>query len=255
MTKAELTALKNALLASGQPITAAAQHRPYEQNVIDELYNAQSRGNVLANLDALLSLMTGDEVLVFRAGVAAKANKDLFVGVGSGVTDGDKVGVQVSDTGATWLPSDFKQVIVSTTGSTITLAISSKESAHFWGSATFATPKTITITGDSRATEFTFVFDITSLAATLDFGPNARVASSNTVGIFIGGVFTAFDVGLHMVKAEKYGGLWLLNFSGVYSVGDAPPEPPDPPTGDFVEYDDDSTVFYDDDTTEVEYEV
>lgn len=151
---------------------------------------------------------------------------ELIQDNGAGVTDGNKTGVQVSGTGTVWLPSDHAFTTVSTTGSTITLAFSSKERGYFAGSATFAVNKAIAFSNDSRATQFDFIFEVTVADIELDFGPDTR----STAATFIAGVFTAMDVGLYKVHGTRYGpgGLWILDFRGVYSVGDAPPEPPDP---------------------------
>lgn len=83
MTKAALEALKNAALASGQPITAAI-HRAYDQNVINELYDANSRGAVLAGVDTVLSLNSGDKVFIIRGSVAKLIDKDVFGDVDGG---------------------------------------------------------------------------------------------------------------------------------------------------------------------------
>lgn len=244
MTKAALEALVNALLPSGLPITAAGQHRPSMQKLIDELYDAQSRGNVLSTITEVLSLLDDDKVMLFRSGTAVQASKNLFGGGGAGVTDGDKVGVQVSNLGTKWLPSDFLNTTVNTAGSTITLPINSKYEAFFTGSSTFATPKTIARTGETRALRWTFMFEVTNTAATLDFGSDTRAPSNITAGIFAGGVFTPLDVGAYKVVAtRRYDDIWWLDFKGVYSVGDALPGP-DPTT--WLEYDDETFVFYDD---------
>lgn len=167
---------------------------------------------------------------------------------GTGVTDGDKVGVQVYSGGTVWLPSDYTSVIVSTTGSTITLPSNGKERAHFAGSAAFGTDKDIAFDFDTRLTEWDWIFEISSADPDMDFGADTRSTHAN----FVDGIFTPADVGLYKVKATRYGPggtLWLLDFNGVYSVGDAPPEPP---TGEYVEYDDGSFLEYDD-GSDVEY--
>jgi hypothetical protein len=83
MTSAELTAAINAKLASGQPITAVI-HRSAEGDIIAELYNANSRGAVLAGVDTVLSLTSGDKVLLTRSGATKQASKDLFLDVDGG---------------------------------------------------------------------------------------------------------------------------------------------------------------------------
>jgi hypothetical protein len=243
MTKAALEALVNALLAPNQPITANGQHKPSMQKVIDELYDAQSRGVVLNGLTEVLSLLDNDKVMIFRSGGAVKADKNLIGGVGTGVTDGNKVGVQVSGTGTIWLPSDYISTTVNTASSTITLNLNSKYEGRFTGLSSFATPKTVVRTNETRAQQWIFMFEVTSTAATVDFGENTRVSSNMTSGVFVAGVFTPLDVGAYKVVAtRRYDDIWWLDFKGVYSVGDAPPTP-DPTLN--VIYDNADEVFYD----------
>lgn len=83
MTKAELEAQKNTLLASGQPITAII-HRSWGQKVIDELYDVVSRGKVLGATDTVLSLSSGDKVVIIRGSDAKLIDKDKFGDVDGG---------------------------------------------------------------------------------------------------------------------------------------------------------------------------
>lgn len=85
MTKAAIEALVNAYLASAQPITAAGQHRPSMQAIIDELYNAQSRGDVLKDVATSGSLNSGDLVFIIRSGSAKLVNVNVI----NGITDWD----------------------------------------------------------------------------------------------------------------------------------------------------------------------
>jgi hypothetical protein len=68
-TKAQLEALKNTLLASNQPILAS-QHRQQVQGIIDEMYDAQSRGNILVGVQSDTVSGSSDTFLVFRSGQA-----------------------------------------------------------------------------------------------------------------------------------------------------------------------------------------
>lgn len=77
MTQAELEALKNILLASGQPITASI-HRNWAQKIIDELFNATSRGKVLATTSIVTSLISGDKVYIVRGSDAKLISKDVL---------------------------------------------------------------------------------------------------------------------------------------------------------------------------------
>lgn len=79
MTKSALEALVNVLLAPSQPITANGQHKPSMQHVIDELYDAQSRADVLQGVADALSLATGDKILIIRSGGAKLVPTTLFI--------------------------------------------------------------------------------------------------------------------------------------------------------------------------------
>ena len=68
-TKAQLEALKNTLLASNQPILAS-QHRQQVQGIIDEMYDAQSRANILVGVQSDTVQGGSDTFLVFRSGQA-----------------------------------------------------------------------------------------------------------------------------------------------------------------------------------------
>ena len=68
-TKAQLEALAAQLLASQQPI-AASQHRSQVQTLIDEMFSAQSRGNLLAGVQTTASTVANDTALIFRNGAA-----------------------------------------------------------------------------------------------------------------------------------------------------------------------------------------
>jgi hypothetical protein len=124
------------------------------------------------------------------------------------------------------VPEDFVQSVVDTSGTSVVLDFEGTLKGSFTGSVTFAVPRTVTRASESRAIEYDFMFEVTDVAATLDFGSDTRSPDAR----FLDGVFTPQDVGLYKVKGTRYGpgGLWLLDFNGVYSVGDAPPDPPDP---------------------------
>jgi hypothetical protein len=83
-TKAQLEALKNALLASGQPITAAGEHRPMIQALIEELFSAQSRGNLLAGVQGDSAVVSGDTALIIREGEAYLVPLDSLIANNSG---------------------------------------------------------------------------------------------------------------------------------------------------------------------------
>ena len=68
-TKAQLEAIKNTLLASNQPILAN-QHREQIQSMIDEMYDAQSRADILVGVQADTITGGSDTFIVFRNGEA-----------------------------------------------------------------------------------------------------------------------------------------------------------------------------------------
>jgi len=84
MTKAAIEALVNAFLAPGQPITANGMHKPSMQKIIDELYDAQSRGDVLSGVATVVSLNVGDKVLLIRGSEAKLIDKAVFSNIDGG---------------------------------------------------------------------------------------------------------------------------------------------------------------------------
>jgi len=82
LTKAQLEALKNTLLASQQPIDAST-HRAFVQNVIDEMYDAQSRGDLLAGVQTDGTTTSGDTILLIRSGEMFLVPSSLFGGSGT----------------------------------------------------------------------------------------------------------------------------------------------------------------------------
>jgi hypothetical protein len=154
----------------------------------------------------IASTLTGAEIFeLLQGGVNKQATVDLLINN---------------------VPEDFVQSVVDTSGTSVVLDFEGTLKGSFTGSVTFAVPRTVTRASESRAIEYDFMFEVTDVAATLDFGSDTRSPDAR----FLDGVFTPQDVGLYKVKGTRYGpgGLWLLDFNGVYSVGDAPPDPPDP---------------------------
>jgi hypothetical protein len=83
MTLAELQLAVNTLLASGQPITALI-HRNAAGQIMAEMYNAASRGAVIAGVNEQVSLDANDDVFIVRSGALYRASKDLFLNVNGG---------------------------------------------------------------------------------------------------------------------------------------------------------------------------
>lgn len=120
---------------------------------------------------------------------------------------------------------DYVQEVVDTTGDTIMLDLTSKSWGNFSGSATFSAPRTVVLDNEERAGFYYFNFEVGAVDVPIDFGEDAQSPDAR----FVDGVFTPQDVGLYTVHAIRRFGTdtWLLNFRGVYSVGDAPPTPTD----------------------------
>jgi hypothetical protein len=76
-TEAELKALSNAQLQSSIEITAV-RHRTVNDALIDEMFLAQSRGDVLAGVQAAAAIASADKVLVIRGGQAYLLDADEF---------------------------------------------------------------------------------------------------------------------------------------------------------------------------------
>jgi len=68
-TEAQLKAISNTELASGTQIPAL-KHRTVNNAIIEEMYDSQSRGDVLSGVQTAGSLAGGDRVLVIRSGEA-----------------------------------------------------------------------------------------------------------------------------------------------------------------------------------------
>jgi hypothetical protein len=76
-TEAALKALSNSQLASGAQIPAT-KHRTVNDAIIEELFDAQSRGDVLNGVQSALSLSSGDEILLIRGGQAYLIDESAF---------------------------------------------------------------------------------------------------------------------------------------------------------------------------------
>lgn len=106
-------------------------------------------------------------------------------------------------------------VSVDTTGSSIILTFGNGVLAYqrrFTGSTPFATPKTIDLAFNTNANHYTFVFEITSVAATLTF--DATCKSGDTRYNFPTPLmWTSNEIGIFKVTADKHSSSWILEFS------------------------------------------
>lgn len=104
---------------------------------------------------------------------------------------------------------------VDTTGATLTLDFGSGVLAYakrFFGSASFATPKTIALANNTNANHFTFLFEITDVAATLTFPGGFKSGDfryNNPTPL----MFTSTEIGIFKVTGDYNGTSWILEFS------------------------------------------
>ncbi len=103
---------------------------------------------------------------------------------------------------------------VDTTGATLTLDFGSGVLAYskrFFGSASFATPKTIALGNNTNANHFTFIFTITDVAATLTFPSGFKSSDSRFSSL----VFTSLETGTFKMTADYDGTSWYCDFSAL----------------------------------------
>ena len=128
-TEAQLKSISNTELASGTQIPAL-KHRTVNNAIIEEMYEAQSRGDVLAGVQSALSLSGGDQVLVIRSGQAylLDATDFGFVDALADLTDvsipspaNDQV-LAYNSAGNNWIAKDVNDLtsVVSITGTATT---------------------------------------------------------------------------------------------------------------------------------------
>jgi hypothetical protein len=171
--------------------------------------------------------MADDKKITELPIASSLAGVELFEVVQGGVNKQANIDLILGDLGE----ADYVQEVVDSTGDTITLDLESKSFGNFSASTSTSAPREVVLDNEERAAFYYFNFEITDIASTYNFGLNTRssdIRMYDEDGVYTG-VFTALDVGLYSVHAIRRFGTsdWLLNFKGVYSVGDAPPTPTD----------------------------
>lgn len=101
-----------------------------------------------------------------------------------------------------------------TTGATITLDFDSGSDYIFVGSASFATAKTIALSNDTNALRFAFHFQITNVAAVLEFPSSFTMSDARWNDS--DHEWTSLDIGKFKAKAEFDGSDWNLEIFGPY---------------------------------------
>lgn len=124
------------------------------------------------------------------------------------------VRAEVTDTANSFVNrlDEMALVSASTAGATITLTFGSTILAYtrrFYGSASFATPKTIALADNTKANHFTFIFTITDVLATLTFPAGFKSYDTR----FLSLVFTSLETGTFKMTADYDGTSWYVDFS------------------------------------------
>lgn len=104
---------------------------------------------------------------------------------------------------------------VSTASGTITLPFGGGGAAYsreFYASPSFATPKTIALSGDTNANHFVFIFEITDVAATLTF-PSGFKSGDTRFNIPSALIWTSNETGIFKITGDKYGSNWIIEFT------------------------------------------
>jgi len=99
---------------------------------------------------------------------------------------------------------------VDTTVATITLTFGAGVmSKSFYGSASFATPKSVVLATDTNANHFTLIFTITNIAATLTFESDFKSGDTRWAAL----VFTSLETGTFKATADYDGTNWIIEFT------------------------------------------
>lgn len=124
------------------------------------------------------------------------------------------VRAEVTDTANSFVNrlDEMARVSVDTTGATITLTFGNGVLAYsrrFYGSASFATPKTIALAFNTNANHFSFIITITDVAATLTFPAGFKSSDTRFAAL----VFTSLETGTFKITADYDGTSWYVDFS------------------------------------------
>jgi hypothetical protein len=104
---------------------------------------------------------------------------------------------------------------VDTSGASITLDMDSKSERLFYGSASWATAKTLAVSNATNAVSFVFLFEITNTNGTLTLPSNFMCVDARMVGQ----VFTPLDIGRYKMRADFDGTNWWVDeFIGLYQT-------------------------------------
>lgn len=177
-TEAQLKAISNNQLASGTEIPAT-KHRTVNDAIIEEIFNAQSRGDVLSGVQSAGALASGDLVFVIRSGEAylLDSSEFGFIDTLTALTDTSITSpsnfqvLAFNSVSSKWENFDIASIsfgLVSKTsgiltdGATVTINGSSKDQATFDWTANTASVSLVFSSG--TAAQITSIFGKKTLA-------------------------------------------------------------------------------------------
>jgi hypothetical protein len=109
--------------------------------------------------------------------------------------------------------SELTSSSTSTSGSTITLDMNSASQRMFYGSATFSTPKTITLSNTTGALVFNFIFEVTDVAAVLTMPATFLMTDAN----FDGTDWSPLLTGKYEMGGSWDGTNWYVKIAGPFN--------------------------------------
>lgn len=187
-TKAELEALKNTLLASLLPIPAS-NHRTQVQSIIDEMFDAQTRGDLLSGVTQVTDLQGADLILIIRNGLAKLA--PLLV-------------------------NPLERVTVSVAGGTITMNMASVPEKVFVGSADISANRILAFTNETQAIRAT-LFITVSGTRQITMPSNVKRDPSMWTWLSAGPLLWEAPAGTYKLVFTKDGTSWLLDIYNGYT--------------------------------------
>lgn len=127
-------------------------------------------------------------------------------------SEGGELKVRTSSGRTKKVGGDLDSTSASTAGATITLDMNSQDQRIFVGSATFATGKTMALSNTTNSLVFSFIFEVTNVAATLGF-PTDWLKNSTD---FDGSTWTPPSTGKYELAGSWNGTNWYIKIDGPF---------------------------------------
>lgn len=184
-TKAELEALKTSLIASAQVTKiTGVKHRQMIQAMIDEAFDAQTRANLLKDVQTSAAAQDGDVFLVIRAGAAHLVP---------------------------FVPPSLTLASVDTSGLSFSLDFGGEAEMAFKGSVNVGGNKSVLIINDTDAKQVRFFKFSATAGIQLTFEADVRHSSFDGAwDSETGVIWTAPADGNYILKAHKADSLWFV---------------------------------------------